>query len=65
MVPTCSMARSALSTSGSATVIWLAPERWISGSETPSASVRRRMVEIASSTACGVTSGTLGVGRAS
>ena len=63
MVPTCSIARSAFCTSGRPTEIWSRPERWISGSETPSESVRLRIVSIASSTACGVTVGTCGVGR--
>jgi hypothetical protein len=36
--------------------------RWISGSDTPSASVRLRIVLIASSIASGVTLGTCGVG---
>ena len=61
MVPTCSTARSAFCTSGRPIEIWLAPARWISGSETPRASVRLRIVSIASSIACGVTSGTFGV----
>ena len=65
MVPTCSIARSALSTSGSPIEIWFAPACWISGSETPRASVRLRIVVIASCTASGVTCGTFGVGRAS
>ena len=62
MVPTCSMARSAFCTSGRPTEIWSRPERWISGSDTPSASVRLRIVSTASSSACWVTSGTWGVG---
>src|SRR3954447_12628739 len=45
--------------------IWFAPARWISGSDTPSESVRLRIVLRASSIACGVTLGTLGVGRPS
>ena len=65
MVPTWSIARSALLTFGSPIEIWFAPARWISGSDTPSASVRLRMVSIASSIDCGVTSGTCGVGRPS
>ena len=48
---------------GRPTEIWSRPERWISGSDTPSESVRLRIVLIASSTACGVTVGTCGVGR--
>jgi hypothetical protein len=65
VVPTCWRARSAFCTSGSPTEICSCPERWISGSDTPSASTRLRIVSIASSTACGVTSGTCGVGRPS
>jgi hypothetical protein len=53
-----------LSTSGRPIEISFSPARWISGSETPSESVRLRIVEIASSIASGVTSGTFGVGRA-
>jgi hypothetical protein len=45
-------------TSGRPTEICSSPERWISGSETPSASTRLRIVSIASSTAWGVTVGT-------
>ena len=44
--------------------ISFAPARWISGSETPSVLVRFWIVLIASSSACGVTLGTFGVGRA-
>ncbi len=62
MVPTCSIARSTFCTSGRPIEICVAPERWISGSDTPSASVRLRIVSIESSIACGVTSGTCGVG---
>ena len=65
MVPTCCSARSAFCTAGRPIEIWLAPARWISGSETPRASVRLRIVSSASSIACGVTSGTFGVGRPS
>jgi hypothetical protein len=65
VVPTWSIARSALLTLGRPIEIWLEPARWISGSDTPSASVRLRMVSIASSIDCGVTSGTCGVGRPS
>ena len=65
MLPTCSRARSAFWTSGRPTEIWRAPARWISGSETPSESTRLRIVSIASSTDCGVTSGTCGVGSPS
>jgi len=60
--PTCAIARSAFSTSGRPIEIWSGPERWISGSETPSASVRLRIVSSASSSASGVTVGTCGVG---
>jgi hypothetical protein len=56
------MARWAFCTSGSPIEIWSGPERWISGSETPRASVRLRIVSRASSSACGVTFGTCGVG---
>ena len=63
MVPTWAIARSAFCTSGSPTEIWSRPERWISVSVTPSEFVRLRIVSIASSTACGVTVGTWGVGR--
>jgi hypothetical protein len=62
-VPTCSIARSVFLTSGSPIEIWSLPACWISGSETPSASVRLRIVSIASSIAAEVTSGTCGVGR--
>ncbi len=41
------------STSGRPIEIWSLPARWISGSETPSESVRLRIVSIASSIACG------------
>ena len=54
------LARSA--PTGSPIEIWSRPERWISGSETPSASVRLRIVSSASSSACCVTTGTCGVG---
>jgi hypothetical protein len=63
--PTCSRARSAFCTSGSPTEIWRAPARWISGSDTPRESTRLRIVSIASSIDCGVTSGTCGVGSPS
>jgi hypothetical protein len=62
VVPTCCSARAAFCTSGRPIEIWSAPERWISGSETPSASVRFLIVLIASSIASGVTRGTCGVG---
>jgi hypothetical protein len=65
VLPTCSIARSGSLTSGSPIEIWLDPARWISGSETPRASVRFLIVSIASSIACGVTLGTFGVGRPS
>jgi hypothetical protein len=55
------LARSGFCTSGSPTEIWVWPARWISGSATPSESTRLRIVSMASSTACGVTSGTCGV----
>src|SRR3954447_10941539 len=45
--------------------IWFCPARWISGSDTPRESVRFLIVLRASSIACGVTLGTLGVGRPS
>ena len=61
-MPTCWMARSAFFTAGRPIEIWSRPERWISGSDTPSASVRLRIVSIASSSACWVTTGTCGVG---
>ena len=62
MLPTCCSARSTFFTSGRPIVISSEPVRWISGSETPRASVRLRIVVIASSTACEVTFGTFGVG---
>ena len=62
-MPTCCSARAAFFTAGRPIEISLAPARWISGSDTPRASVRLRIVLIASSTACGVTFGTFGVGR--
>jgi hypothetical protein len=54
-----------LVTSGRPTEIWFSPERWISGSETPSASTRSRMTSIARSSACWSTTGCCGVGLAS
>ena len=65
MVPTWSIARCAFFTSGRPIEIWFSPARWISGSDTPRASVRLRIVSSASLTACGVTFGTFGVGLAS
>ena len=62
-MPTCCSARAAFDTAGRPIEIWSEPERWISGSETPRASVRLRIVSIASEIACGVTFGTFGVGR--
>ena len=62
MEPTCWIARSEFCTSGRPIEIWSLPERWISGSDTPSASVRLRIVSSASLSACGVTVGTCGVG---
>ena len=62
MLPTCCSARATFFTSGRPIEISSDPERWISGSETPSESVRLRIVVIASSIACGVTFGTCGVG---
>src|SRR4051812_29881481 len=59
------MARWGSFTSGRPIEIWLEPARWISGSDTPSESVRLRMVFRASSIAWGVTFGTFGVGRPS
>ena len=63
MVPTCCSARAAFCTAGRPIEIWSEPAFWISGSETPSASVRFLIVSIASLMACGVTFGTFGVGR--
>jgi hypothetical protein len=51
-------------TSGSPTAIWSRPERWISGSETPSWSTRSRMMSIERLTASWVTLGCAGVGLA-
>jgi hypothetical protein len=65
VVPTWSFARWAFLTSGRLTEICSDPARWISGSETPSASARLRIVSMASLIACPVTFGTFGVGRPS
>ena len=46
MVPTWSIARWALVTSGRLTEISLVPRRETSGSETPSLSIRSRMISI-------------------
>ena len=54
-MPTCLIASARLAAFGSATAIWLSPVRWISGSATPSWSMRLRMTSIARSSASGVT----------
>ena len=63
-MPTCSIASARFLTTGSATLICVSPVRWISGSETPSWSMRSRMTSIARSIASGVT-GVAFVGLAS
>jgi hypothetical protein len=62
-LPTDLIARWAFLVPGRPTEIWSEPERWISGSETPSASTRLRMMSIARSIASLVTCGCCGVGR--
>ena len=62
-MPTCCSARAAFGTPGRPIEIWSVPAFWISGSDTPSASVRLRIVSIALAIASGVTFGTFGVGR--
>jgi hypothetical protein len=64
VVPTWRVASSAFVTSGRATEICVWPERWISGSATPSWSTRSRMMSMERSTASFVTSDCL-VGLAS
>ncbi len=56
MVPTWSIARWALVTSGRLTEISLVPSRDTSGSETPSLSIRSRMIVIERSMSPPVTS---------
>jgi hypothetical protein len=62
--PTSSVARPALLTFGRPTRMESVPMREISGSDTPKASVRLRMISIARSMSAASMSGFCGVGRA-
>ena len=64
-MPTCSIASARFLTAGSATLIWLLPLRWISGSATPIWLTRFWMTSIARSSASCVITGFALVGLAS